>query len=64
MVTVRSELEVELCRIRSHMAHDYLIDGDVYYVPADSLVYNFGITEIDGVKIELDPDTIYEVRGD
>lgn len=62
MATVRSELEVELCLIRSTIAH--CPELTAVYVPADSLVYNFGITEIDGVKIELDSDTIYEVRGD
>lgn len=62
MAIVRSDLEVELVLIRSTIAHYPVLT--TYYVSADSLVYNFGITEIDGVKIELPPHTIYEVRGD
>ena len=46
-------LEAEIALIRSQLAWDG--DREVYYVPATSLVYNYGISEIDGVKIDLHP---------
>ena len=62
MSIIRSDLERELALVRASIA--WRGGTDPFHVAADSLVYNFGITEIDGVKIELDPGSIYEVRGD
>jgi len=55
----RSELELELAKARADIA--YYGDLEVYSVDANSLINHFGITEIDGVKIEAEEPLLFGV---
>lgn len=53
-------LEIELAKLRAVIAWDP--DLEEFLVQPDNPVAMFGITQIDGVPIKVDQDTLFEFR--
>lgn len=55
----RSDLELELAKARADIAY-YGSEIAIYEVDPNSLIYHFGITEIDGVPVRAKSELLFD----